>query len=94
MIWVKKSNSRPDVVYGTSVNLSGLYASDPIKCTWDPGLESWWDNDGEFDIEELGLVYERGYVKFGAVDEEEVVAFIKGVTATMHLLSLWSTAHK
>jgi len=77
------------VVYGGAINLTGLCSNIPIKCLWDDELETWSDDDGNFEISELGLVKGPGRVIFSSTSKKDVENWILGVRATTLLLRDW-----
>ncbi len=81
------------IYYGNSINLSGLYCKEPIKCdricTYKDNI--YWDRIGDFSIDsnKLGLYYGDGIITFSSENEQEVRLWTEGVIATMKMMRSW-----
>lgn len=85
-----KGQVMEEVYYGNMINLSGLYSDKPIKCA-KQGSSSYWDEEGDFDINpnKLGIEIRDGYIKFTSSNEKEVQLWTDGVIASMKIMKKW-----
>jgi hypothetical protein len=78
------------------INLSGLYSKTPIECSDKHGFcinnETYWDKEGNFDINpnKLGIEEFDRYIKFSSENKHEVEIWTKGVLSVMKMLQKWS----
>ncbi len=89
-VQTKLSGRFPRVVYGNAVNLAGLYSAVPLKCTYRKDLKVWFDKEGNFDVEKLGLVRQLGCITFASVRRKDVELWTSGVREAMLILRRWS----
>lgn len=86
---------REEKLYGNAVNLSGLYAKNPLELKFDDESDSWWDRSNNMDFNRRGLQIgndtddSSGIVKFTGT-KREVECFTMGVRACFKLLSAWA----
>lgn len=84
--------TRPKVVYGAGVNLSGLWG--PVKMKYHEsdcveGEFTYWDKEGDFDVEDIGLIEKDGHITFADPDKRTVETWVSGVKTTMKMLQKW-----
>lgn len=77
------------IVYGAAVNLSGVWG--PKKMTLDQyGQKHYYDQTGEFSVEKLGEHHhDYGIITFASPDRTKTALWVKGVKASMKMLSDW-----
>lgn len=83
------SKSKPKTVWGTGLNLCGLWSTRAMRFTLSKEFENttWWDENGEFEISKLGFdTNQHNVITFSSTDKKEVEAFISGVMAQGHIL--------
>ncbi len=79
---------KPKVVYGASVNLSGVWG--PSKMKYDPDLKDYWDRTGDFSINRIGEHHPHdGIITFASTSRKETLLWVKGVKAAMQMLTNW-----
>lgn len=66
-------------VWFTGLNLNGLWSKKPIKGIWDWSLRSWYDPNGNFNCDKIGLDIDQQIIIFASYDKKDVNSFIKGV---------------
>jgi len=81
-------------IYANAVNLSGLWSPWPIRLKWNGELESYWDDSGDFDVDELGEKDQGGIITFASTSVEEVKQWTNGAKAVMKLIKEWSSNHE
>lgn len=84
----EKLKRRPRVVWAAKVNLSGLYSTKPIKCTWNNG--AWWDEEGNLGVNDLGLHVEDRIITYVSHLESDVAMWISGARSVLTMLNDWS----
>ena len=52
------------------------------------GVEQWWDKEGNFDVEKIGLVFNEtfGYTRFSSEKKKDVETFLLGAEAVLSVL--------
>jgi hypothetical protein len=83
------SKSNPKRVWGTGLNLCGLWSTRPLRLTLSKEFENnaWWDENGVFEITKLGFdTSQHNIITFASINKKEVEAFISGVMAQGHIL--------
>jgi hypothetical protein len=85
----KARQDKADKLWGTCVNLSGLYSEKPIRVFKEESLDSFYDRAGDFSVPGPGLRAERdgGVIYFASENKEDVEEFIAGVKLMQHTLT-------
>jgi len=89
MRWVNTRKSLPRIIWANRLNLSGLYSTKPVKCTYDKESARWWSKDGDFDVKVLGVNCFDGYTTC-ASSQRHVEYWTRGVKDTLHRLRVWA----
>lgn len=85
---MKSMGATTKTLYAAAFNLQGLYSQMPIKVTWDEVLESYWDKDGDFDIDAEGLDDSNPCcIKFAHKDKKIVQIWIDGARAACDVIN-------
>jgi hypothetical protein len=74
-------------LYGNVLNLSGLYAKNPVELKSVDGV--WWDSSLNIDFKGPGLEIKDRLIKFAGT-EREVECFSMGARACFKLLRQWA----
>lgn len=74
------------ILYAARVNLNGLYSDEPLKVKYDIESEKYWDNTGDFGVDGPGIDSSYGCVTYVSDDKSDVIKFIMGAAAVMHIL--------
>jgi hypothetical protein len=85
---------KPEIVYFSGVNLSGLISDKPLHGEWDPGTKSYWAPGGNLLASKIGTDMQRGYITFASVEKGHVEDWLKGAKAVMTMLNRWSGGGK
>jgi hypothetical protein len=86
--WVnKRPKDLSTVVYANAIDMSGLlFPKGPVECHWDDKVSAWVLDD-DFGVPKLGQSCPSDvWIFFASEREAEVVAWMKGVGATMSLV--------
>lgn len=76
------------VIYGAAVSLSGVWG--PIRMTPSKyDIDDYWDRTGDFSIDKLGEHRKDGIITFASPDRAKTALWVKGVKASMKMLSNW-----
>jgi hypothetical protein len=78
---------RPKVIYANSFNLSGLYSLSPLKLTWCPDSELYFDKSGDYCVEKVGRIFDDGCIYFSSPIKEEVDLWTNGALAVLKMIS-------
>ena len=74
-------------VYAAMVNLGGLIAVKPLKCSFNRDLNSWWGLRGDLEIKSLGLDTSNPLATtFASYNKRDVKLFIYGSKALGRIL--------
>lgn len=83
---------KPRKLWANGVNLTGLIFSIPLRVVWKSSTKSWWTEDGNFEVERMGLhVISHGITTYSAKDRELVEAWTAGARSVMAMIRNWST---
>lgn len=75
----KARQDKADKLWGTCVNLSGLYHKKPIRVYKDETLNTYYDRAGNFSIPGVGLnTSDYGVIYFASENKKDVEVFIAG----------------
>lgn len=86
-------NQLPEI-WANRVNASGLCSTIPFRMFWDEETKEYWDAKNEIEVhsDEVGFaVMDMFVVTFASGNEDEVLAWTRGVEAAMHILRSWTT---
>lgn len=89
----KRGRLKVKRAWGACVNLGGLYSIDPVALSTRLtafNRTEYWDTEGNFDIERLGLDVKESRITFASVNKKEVELWISGASSVMKLLQEWS----
>jgi len=88
---MSKRKTKPKIIYGNAVNLSGLYNKSPMRLKWNEELEGYWDSFGDFEVDNVGEVARDGFIAFASVSKQDVENWTRGALAVMKMLNSWSS---
>lgn len=78
------NKKRPKTLWATSSNQFGLYTYKPLLVTWDDDLESYWAEDGNFEVAKEGYYERPGTVHvFASQDKAKVQQYIDDYKAAV-----------
>lgn len=86
------TNNKPKKLWASGVNLSGVYSDKPVRVTFHEELSGyddkdyWYDKEGNFEINAVGVTKNDGSFWFSSESKEEVETFLLGASAVIHLL--------
>jgi len=74
-------------LYASAVNLRGLYSKSPIVVFYNDDSDTYKDGAGLLEVKKNGLDFQENFITFASQAEDEVKAFISGVSAILKILS-------
>ena len=84
---IMKYQKKP--IYSNAINLGGLISKNPMKLKWDTTLNSYYDESGDYSVENLGLIEKSGIIIFSSENKKEVELWTNGIEATFQMLRNW-----
>lgn len=78
--------TKEEYLWANGLNAFGLLSKEPILVKYDPELDSYWDESGNFEVNDVGKDKRENYITVASPDYDDVYYWTHGVRAAHEVL--------